>query len=120
MAKAKATNASSSSANKKRKPATTPEARENQLIAGAMDLAEQQIRDGTASSQVITFFLKLGAEKEKNKLELEKLKEENSLLRAKTSKIESDERSEERYKNAIEAMRKYQGLGAIEDDQDIL
>ena len=62
------------------RPALTPEARENQLIYLATDLAEKQLREGTASSQVITHYLKLGSTKEK--LEREKLAEENNLLRA--------------------------------------
>jgi hypothetical protein len=88
-------------------PAATPEERENQLIALALDRAEQQLRDGTASSQVITHFLKLGTVK--NELELEKLKRENELLTAKTSAIESQENVERLYMDAIEAMKKYRG-----------
>ena len=67
---------------KKMRPALTPEARENQLISLAVDLAEEQLRDKTASSQVITHFLKLGTTKAE--LEKEKLAKENELLRAKT------------------------------------
>jgi hypothetical protein len=70
---------------RKRRPALTLEARENQIISLAMDRAEEQIRNGTASSQVITHFLKLGSYKEK--LERQKLEEENKLLRAKTESI---------------------------------
>ena len=90
---AKVNNASSSSSPRKMRPALTPEARENQMISLAVDLAEQQLRNGTASSQVITHFLKLGTEKAK--LEREKLRQENELLRAKTEMIESTKRSEE-------------------------
>lgn len=88
-------------------PASTPEERENQLISLAFDRAEQQLRDGTASSQVITHFLKLGTVK--NEIELEKLRRENELLAAKTSAIESAENVERLYADAIKAMQKYRG-----------
>lgn len=89
-------------------PAATPEERENQLISLAFDRAEQQLRDGTASSQVITHFLKLGTVK--NEIELEKLKRENELLAAKTSAIESAENVEKLYADAIAQMKKYRGI----------
>lgn len=88
-------------------PAATPEERENQLINLAFDRAEQQLRDGTASSQVVVHFLKLGTVK--NEIELEKLRRENDLLAAKTSAIESAENVEKLYANAIKAMQKYRG-----------
>jgi len=88
-------------------PALTPEQRESQLISLAMDRAEQQLRDGTASSQVITHFLKLGCTK--YELELEKCKRENELLTAKTSAIESAENMDKLYADAIKAMQKYRG-----------
>lgn len=100
----------------KTRPAMDPEARENQLISLAMDAAEQQIRDGTASSQVITHFLKLGSERER--LEREKLAQENELLRAKTAAIESGERTRELYEEAIKAMRTYAGLGGGDENDD--
>lgn len=88
-------------------PVLTPEARENQLISLAIDLAEQQLRNGTASSQVITHYLKLGSSKEK--LEKEILQEQKKLVVAKTSAIESQERIDELYAGAIAAMRSYNG-----------
>ena len=104
----------SSEEQKKRRPALTPEARENQMIALAVDLAEQQLIDGTASSQVITHFLKLGTEKAK--LEQEKLRRENELLKAKTESIESGRRIEELYSEAINAIKQYSGNGGSSDD----
>ena len=104
----------SSEEQKKRRPALTPEARENQMIALAVDLAEQQLIDGTASSQVITHFLKLGTEKAK--LEQEKLRRENELLKAKTESIESGRRVEELYSEAINAIKQYSGNGGRSDD----
>jgi len=88
-------------------PATTLEARENQLIALAVDLAEKQLSEGSASSQVITHYLKLGTTRET--LEKEKLIEENKLLKAKTEAIESGKRNEELYAQALNAMRTYKG-----------
>lgn len=99
----------SATPDKKIRPALTPEARENQLIALAVDLAEQQLRDGTASSQVISHYLKLGSTKAT--LEREKLERENALLRAKTESIEASKREEEFYKEVIKAMRDYSGRG---------
>lgn len=97
-----------SSSNKIR-PALTPEARENQMISLAVDLAEKQLQEGTASSQVITHFLKLGSTKQQ--LEKQKLVEENKLLRAKTENLQAVGRIEELYAEAINAMRNYSGQG---------
>lgn len=95
------------------RPALTPESRENQLIALSVDLAEKQLREGTASSQVITHFLKLGSTK--NQLELEKIRHENALLEAKTQSIQSAKRVEELYENALNAMKDYSGHGSQDD-----
>jgi hypothetical protein len=91
----------------RRKPATTPEGRENQLVSEAIDLAEKQIRSGTASSQVITHFLKLGSTRER--LEQQRLEHENELTRVKIEALESAQRVEELYKEALDAMRSYAG-----------
>jgi cell division protein FtsB len=97
------------------RPALSPESRSNQLVSLAYDLAEKQLRDGTASSQVITEFLKLGSEKAN--LEREKLKGENELLKAKVEKLQSEQRSEELFKRAIKAFSRYQGHSSEEDDE---
>lgn len=110
MAKVKSRTSSGSS--KKIRPALTPEARENQLISLAVDLVEQRLLDGTASSQETTHFLKLGSTK--NRLEMEKLKEENRLLQAKTENLQSMKKVEELYAEALSAMKNYAGYG----DQD--
>lgn len=99
---------------KSRRPAMTPDARENQMINLAVDLAEKQLEEGTASSQVITHFLKLGSSKER--LEREKLEEENKLLRAKTENLQSQKRVEELYAEALAAMRRYNGQGGSNDE----
>ena len=97
------------SAKSKSRPALTPEAKENQMIALAMDLAEQQLRDGTASSQLITEFVKRGSDKAR--LENEKLRRENELLKARTEAMESAKEVEKLYKEALAAMRNYSGNG---------
>ena len=107
MAKVKA--ASSSKSSEKTRHALTPEARENQLISLAVNLAEQQLKDGTASSQVITHYLKQSTAK--TQLELERLKYENQLIQAKTENLKSSKRIEELMENAIKAMRDYSGQG---------
>ena len=111
---AKVNNASSSSSPRKMRPALTPEARENQMISLAVDLDEQQLRNGTASSQVITHFLKLGTTVAQ--LEKEKLEQENKLLQARTEALESAKRVEELYEDAIKAMKKYSGGGDSDED----
>lgn len=97
----------------RRPPSTTLEGRENQLIAAAVDLAEKQLLDGTATSQVITHYLKLGTTREQ--LEQQRLKHENELLTAKVQALASQARVEELYKNALQAMRTYAGHPEEED-----
>jgi hypothetical protein len=99
---------------RRRAPATTPEARENQVIAAAYDLAEKQILEGTASSQVISHFLKLGSSKER--IEKQILEKELDLIVAKTEQIKATKSQEELYKNALNAMRSYSGRGGTDDD----
>ncbi len=94
----------------------TPESRENQIISAAMDLAEEQILNGTASSQVITHFLKAGSTVAR--LEKEKMEGELELLRAKVKTLESQAQSEELYRNAIKAFQRYSGNGGGDDDED--
>ena len=96
------------------RPALTPESRELQLIALAVYLAEQQLRDGTASSQVISHFLKLGSSRAE--LEKEKLASENLLMRAKADALQAQQKQDEMFKAAIEAMRRYQGVGGDVDE----
>lgn len=93
-------------------PARTPEARENQMISLAVDLAEEQLRNGTASAQVITHYLKLASTKER--LEREKMKEEITLLKAKADALQSAKNIEELYSKALEAMKSYR----VETDED--
>lgn len=101
----------------RRRPATTPEGRENQLVSLAVDLAERQLRDGSASSQVISHYLKLGSSREQ--LEQERLRRENTLLKTKAEAMESAKRVEELYGQALNAMRSYAGQTFdLSDDDD--
>lgn len=100
----------------RRRPATTPEARENQLVSLAFDLAEQKLRDGTASSQEVTHFLKLGSSRET--LEQQRLESENELAKAKIEAMESHKRVEELYVDAIQAMRSYAGGDPLTEPED--
>lgn len=89
------------------RPPTSPEARENQLIAKAVDLAEKQLSEGTASAMVITHYLKMSSPKER--LEREKLQIENEHLKAKIARLESDRHIEQLYADAMVAFRQYHG-----------
>lgn len=99
---------------KRIRPAMSPEARENQLVSLAVDLAEKQLIAGTASSQVITHYLKIGSIKEKKELEL--LEEQKKLMEAKTKSLQSGQKIEELYSNALKAMRDYTGQNSDDDN----
>ena len=123
---------------KKSRHSLNPESREKEMISLAVNLAEQQLRDGTASSQVITHYLKMGGIREK--LERERLEEENKLLRAKTKAYENAERERleeenkllraktealkesKEYKtiveDALKAMQNYKGMGNPDEYED--
>ena len=92
----------------RRPPARTPEEQENRMISMATHLAEKQLKAGTASSQVITHYLKLATEREQ--LEKERLRSQNLLDKAKIDQIKSQKRTEEMFVQAIEAMKSY-GVG---------
>ena len=109
MAKAKA-----ESSSRKMRPASTPEGRENQLIALAIDLVEQRLLDGTASSQETTHFLKLGTTKAR--LEKDILEKQKELITAKTEAIKSQKKMEEVYEKALAAMQRYSGYGEPDDE----
>lgn len=101
----------------RRRPATTPEGRENQMVSLAVQLAEKQLQQGTASAQVISHYLKLGSSREK--LEQERIARENELLKAKAEALASQKRVEELYTQALDAMRAYNGYEphGVPDDE---
>lgn len=98
------------------RPALTPEAKENQMISLAVDLAERQLREGTASSQVITHYLKMGSSKER--LEQEIMEVQKKLIEAKAESIHSAKRIEGLYTEALSAMKLYSGGGKAEEDEE--
>ena len=95
----------------KSRPAISPEARENQLISLAYDVAEERLRNGTATSQEVVHFLRLGSMKERKELELE-------LMAAKTEALQSAKKIEELYSDAISAFKTYRGVSDEGDDDD--
>lgn len=95
------------------RPATSIEGRENQMIALAINLAEEQLRNGTASSQVITHYLKLGTTRER--LEKEILEKKKSLMVAQTENLQSMKHIEELYTEAMTAMASYRGVNKEEE-----
>lgn len=116
MARVKSSNTSNTNYSPMR-PALTPEARENQLISLAIDLVEQRLRDGTASAQETTHFLKLASKKAK--MEQERAELENELIRAKTQNLRDQADMKTLYADAIAAMRRYSGHGeGTYDDED--
>ena len=104
----------SNSNEKPLRPAMSPEAREQQLTSLAVDLVEQRLIDGTASAQETVHFLKLASQK--TKLELERARLENELIKAKTQSIRDQADMKALYKDAIAAMRRYSGHGSDEED----
>lgn len=101
----------------RRPPGKTPESRENQLISSAVDLAERQLVEGTASAQVITHYLKLGSSREK--LEQERMTQEVELMKAKRENMASAARVEELYSAAIDAMRAYAGHDPLPEPEEL-
>jgi hypothetical protein len=110
----RSTNSRMSSEQRPLRPALTPEARENQMISLAMDLVEQRLRDGSASSAETTHFLKLASSKER--LEMEVMQKQKELLEAKKEDLDSNKRIEALYDEAMKAMRSYSGQQTPQPD----
>lgn len=106
-------NPKASSSEKMMRPALTPESRENQMVCLAIDLAEKQLRDGTASSQLIHHFVKIGSTKEK--IEKEILQEQKKLIEAKTQTLQSAQKNDELFAQALVAMSSYKGQSNDDD-----
>lgn len=116
MARVKQSSSTSNLNQRPMRPALTPEARENQMISLAIDLVEQRLRDGTASAQETTHFLKLATNKAK--LERERFELENELIRAKTQALKDQADMKVLYADAIAAMRRYSGHGSDYNDDE--
>ena len=99
------------------RPSSSPEAVENRLINKAYKLVEKRIDSGEATAAELVHFLRQGSIREQ--LELEKMKKENELLRAKTESIQSQKEVKELYSEAINAFRRYSGVSMIDEDEDI-
>lgn len=112
---AKVKNSNTTSSVRRDRPGFTTEARENQMIAKAVNLAEKKIDEGTASDGLIIHYLKLGTTKAE--LEREKLRSENELLKAKTDALESAKNTEAMFAEAIKAIKTYQGRGVDDEDE---
>lgn len=104
-------------ANRKSPVARSAEARENEMIALATDLAEKQLREGTASAQVITHYLKLATTREQ--MEKKELEEKIKLLEARTEQIKAAKQDEEYYNRIVSAIKSYQGVNYESDDPNI-
>lgn len=112
-----ATNKNSrSKPSEKRRPPITPEAADTEMIALAYEQARKQLEEGTASGPVVLYWLKRGSEKER--MELEKLKSENELLKAKTESLEEAKRTAEMFDGFMNALRRYGGMGSEVDEPD--
>ena len=101
---------------KKSPPVSSSQARENQIINLAYKEAEKRIRDGSATSQLLTFFLKLGTIREK--MELEKIKSDLKLTEAKIKQIDEQKDIKELYEKAIEAQKRYRGNMFSDDEEE--
>ncbi len=99
-------------------PPRTAEAREEEMIALAMDDAERRLRDGTAPAPLVMMFAKSGLGRER--LERQRLQEENTLLRAKVVQMESATQSNEKLDTVLKALRKYSGQAEPDEDDENL
>ena len=97
-------------------PALTPDDAEDELVSMAVELARQRLADGTASNQLVADIIKMGTAKER--LQKEKLRRENEMLRAKTEAIQSQKHAEELASEAIEAFKLYAGISDYEDENE--
>lgn len=102
--------------NRKLRPAKTPEGREQQLVGLAVELAERQLRDGTASAQVISHYLKMGSSREE--IEQQKIRHDIEMQEARIEHMRSQSRMEELYSEAINAMRIYAGQEPLELEEE--
>ena len=100
------------------RPAVTPRGRENQLINLAEQRAEEQLRAGTASSQVITHYLRLGAQREREELEQQLIRQKIETEKAKIDSFKSAKRIEDLYAKALSSMREYRGEEVSDNEEE--
>ena len=101
-----------------RRKATSPASREDQIISLAVDLAEKQLAEGTASAQVLTHYLKLAASRDKDRIEQQIAEKQLALMDAKISALQTSKNIEVLYQDAIRAMKSYQGEPVPEEELD--
>lgn len=104
------------SSKRRRRRAMSPEEREAQLISLTMDVVEDRIRNGKASSQELVHFLRAGSNKER--FETQKLELELQLVQAKTENLRLQQKNDEIYAEALKAFKRYSGTDDIEDEDD--
>lgn len=101
---------------RRRSPAKTPEERESVLISKSLNLIERQIDDGSASSQVLSLYAKLGSSRER--LEQERLANENQVLRKKVESMEAAIDVKNLMEEALGAFKGYSGRISDADEGD--
>ena len=86
-----------------------PDDREKMMVNLAMDRAEEQLRDGTASQSLIIHFLKLGTE-------MTQL--EQKLVDAKVKQIKDVTNTNQNNKKVIEAIQGYKPKHGTKNDDN--
>lgn len=100
-----------------RRRAQTPEERENQLIALALDRVEERMQNRTATAQEYIQFIRMASSKAR--AEADKVALELELVKAKTENLRMQQKNEEMFSNAIKAFKRYSGADSEEDDEDL-
>ena len=95
--------------------ASTADGQESQMVSLTMNLAREQLINGTASSQTIGHFLKLGSSREQ--LEQERMANEVALLEAKVEALQGAKRMEELLGDAIAAFGIYNGTAEEAEEE---
>ena len=98
-------------------PSLTVEGRFDQLVNLAVDLAEERLRDKSASNQLISEIIRYGSQKEK--LTREKIQMETQMLAAKADALRAQETSAQLLQDAMRAMTEYSpSRDEFEEDYD--
>lgn len=97
-------------------PPVSPDDAEQLGISLAYDLAFRRLRNGTATAQEVTYFLKLGSIKAR--LENEKLRNENEMLKEKVKTYQAARASDVDYAKVIEAIKRYNGNFSSEEEYE--
>lgn len=98
-------------------PGISPADHEEKMIGLAMNLVEQRLRDGTATSQETTFWLRLAAQREQDAINREMMEKQMALMEAKIQSLQASDRMEQLITDAMEAFKRYSGY-SDDDDTD--